>query len=214
MAYIVKPKYFNRDPMFRSEPDWPHDPDLPRQETISYLMNRGLRIPPERFPKKEILVSSHKIKNDVIDLGKWAVSERVREIWERFAPGQIEYMPVDVVKKNGGPINEHRYFYTNILNRLTTICWEGVKWTEVERKTGYRYVYLPHEYALGKQKLGIKLDRTGHTDINIWHEDNADQMSGWVFMSDELANAMRSSDITNLKYDHIEEDTCLQLLQC
>ena len=76
-------------------------------------------------------------------------------------------------------------------------------------KTGYRYVDLPHEYALGNQKLGIKLDRTGHTDIHIWHEDNASQMSSWVFISNELADAMSAADITDLKYEHIEEDKCL-----
>jgi hypothetical protein len=209
MAYVVTPKYFSRDPAFKFEPKPQSEVDFPTKETTFYLTAHGLRVPPERFPKKAILVSSHKIKNDVIDLGKWAVSERVREIWERFAPAQIEYLPVDVVRKNGEPINEHRYCYTNILNRLQTICWDGVEWTSVDPKRGYRYVDLPHEWALGKQKLGIKLDRTGHTDIHIWHEGNASQMSGWVYISDELADAMRAADITNLKYEHIEEDLCL-----
>ncbi|MGO4716274.1 imm11 family protein [Bradyrhizobium sp. 2TAF24] len=211
MAYVVTPKYFSRDPAFDFEPKWQSELDLPTKETTSYLVNHGLRVPPERFPKKAILVSSHKIKNDVVIAGisKWAISERVRAIWDKFAPGLIEYLPVEVVRKNGEPINEHRYCYTNILNRVQTICWDGVEWTSVEPKTGYRYVDLPHEWALGKQKLGIKLDRSGHTDIHIWHEDNADHMSSWVFMSDELADAMRAADITNLKYEHIEEDLCL-----
>lgn len=207
MAYLATPKEPYHSPDFEFEPDWPDESDLERKDSRCYLHFWGLPIPRDRFPKKVILRSKHNIKSDVIFCGcnKWVVSERVRDILSSVAPDQVDYIPIEIVKKNGTAINEHRYCYTNFLNSIETIRWSEVEFrVDVERKTGIRFVELPRDYFLGKKKLGIKLDRTGYEDVHIWHERNADRMSNWVFMSDHLVDAMRKANIPDMMYEYIE----------
>lgn len=54
--------------------------------------------------------------------------------------------------------------------------------------------------------LGLHVDRTGHEDIKIWYERGAGGISEWVFLSDDIAEAMAQAAITGPLFASVAEE--------
>ena len=212
MAFLVfspghHPAHRPQWPIYcKFEPDWPAEPEEREQKTWVLEME-GRRIPPERFPKRAILQTSRKLKDDILGIGtpNWTVNERVRDIFETIAPGQVEFMPYDILTKGRKPVNEHRYCFTNIIQRIDTIDWTA---TDLVRKpnpmSGVPSVDWPEAGPLGPPPR-ITIDKRKHPEIHVWHESSLCNLGHWVFVSNELEAALTEAEIQKLYYIPVAE---------
>ena len=205
IAFLPKPHHL---PTYEFDSDSADDSEVPVERATWYLALHGLRIPPERFPKKAILKSSHKITQDIICVWvtNWTVSCRTKKILESVAPKQVEFIPVEIVRsRDGNPVNDFNYFYTNILNRINTVDLTASNLTVngVHPRTGGVEVDWPEGGRW--TQLKIKIDKRPHPGVHIWHESDLGRFGEWVFVSNELAHAFKAANIEKLIYVHAEE---------
>lgn len=209
MAYVAMLPLLLHPPVFRCK-DYPgeRDAERPEGESEFELAKRGLPLPLDRFPRQATLVSSHRTLNDVIFAMsmKWAVSDRVRDIFEAIAPDQVEYIPVDLTRKNAKPVSDLRYYYINIRHGLETILWDRVKFSHKVYPNGWREVDTLVLNTIAGWDLGLQVDRKGHQDIKIWYERGAGGISEWMFMSDDIAEALAQAAVTGPLFAYVQEE--------
>jgi hypothetical protein len=188
------------------EPDGPAQPEEIEQKTW-WLALTGKRIPPEFFPKRAIMQKKRNLKYDILGVWSenWAVNERVKVILETIAPGQVEFIAFDMVTKSGSPVNEHRYFFTNILPRIDTIDWTATNLVRGQNPmSGRPSVDWPESGPLGAPPQ-ITINKKEHPGIHIWHESSLCNLGHWVFVSNELAAALNEAGIQKFYYISVTE---------
>jgi len=195
-------------PSFRFSPEWdPGGPDF--EDKTWLLLAEGRRIPPERVPKRGVLKTRHKAFDDVLGFNggeEWAVSDRVLRVFDRIAPGQVETVPIDLVRRNGQPLNDQHYHFINGLPRLDVIDWDKSNLVVSKEKSprGFHVVSGPVDPL---EPLRIVVSRARRNGAEIWHQiAHASSFAAWVFVSDSLAEALKAEGITGIKYDPISED--------
>jgi hypothetical protein len=205
MAYMIQRDWsLQHSPQFNFEPHWHPGGDNLVDETW-YMMGKGLRIPIAHVPKRGILIGSQKSLKDVValDIDAWCVSERFKMIVEKVAPGQIEYVPISLVRKNKEPLSDLQYYFINVLPRLDTINWHettGIVAGPDKMPSGHLDVELTEDAV-----PNFVLSRTRLSGIHIWHEIlHWSSFCGLIFISDELAKALMGS-VTGLIFNRMNE---------
>lgn len=208
MAYVMVLLYDQRNsPHFECRDDpGRYDSERADTDTTFYLASRGLPIPADRFPKQAKTISKRKVINDILYAAhmKWAVPERVRDILELHAPGQVEFIPVVLTRRGGALVNNSRYFYMNIRTGLRTVQWDKVTFKHKVHPNGWREIDSLFRYAPTPDH-GLQVDRTGHEDVKIWYELDAGPISQWVFTSDDILAALAKAGVTGPIAYHVPE---------
>lgn len=209
MAFLISADGdINSTPRFSWEPKWPaFGLDSPIEESIWFKQKHGVRILPEWVPEKAILKTSHRHLSDYLSPTNDTVlvSDKIKSIWEHFGPGEVEYIPIDLVHKNGEPASSQRYYFINVLKRLDAIDWAASNLILDKYPTprGFRDVKLPKGYP--DTEFDITISRQARVGIAIWGERDAGAYSSWVFVSDDVAGTMHLQNISGVIYQVVKE---------
>lgn len=169
--------------------------------TYAHLSYRGLRIPELLVPKKIVIEPASGPVLDFIEFGeKLGISQLARSTIERIAPGQAEFISFEV-EFIDGLVKE--YYFMNVLRRTVSLCWnKGNVFDRGRTPNGMRYVGLPPAWG---DPLDITIKREAHSGAHIWHEEDAGKISSWIFISDELGQALQESGATGMNLIRVKE---------
>jgi hypothetical protein len=103
-----------------------------------------LTIDPHEVPKKGVLKSKHKTIADVVSPMDQLVfvSSRVKDIWEAHAPGQVEFIPLELVRKNGTRVSDRDYYFFNIPNQIEALDYANSDLIVEKGRSGFGYRYI------------------------------------------------------------------------
>jgi len=166
--------------------------------------NRGLPIPSELVPRQAIVSHSRNKKVHLLDLEAyhgdkiWAVSQRLRQIFDELAPGQAEFLELDLRLENGEPAAPTPYYFVNFLRRFPSIVWAQSEF-EVSPEPdsrGQRQVIMP---KVAFERTRITVSRAADPTAEVWHDVAYDsQFGAYVFMSDKVVSAIKAEKIMGL----------------
>jgi hypothetical protein len=144
------------------------------------------------------------------------VSERAKDLIERFEPGTHQFFPVDFFNNIDGGFLEHRYIL-NVCNRIdsldhakTTFVLKHIRTTKnvdvnwwvpvqdlVRRKE--QHLIPPHLPNDTRSRFVFSLAKIGR--LHLWVDKYLSSGNGpWI--SDELAQAIIDAGMTGLKISH------------
>jgi hypothetical protein len=207
MAYVVSAKG-TYPPRFDWKPSWPVYRDAPVPEAIFFRQSYGLRIAPHEVPKRAVLKSSHKILSDLISPmdNTVLVSSVVKDIWDRLAPGQVEFIPIELVRGRGSPVSDKPITFSTSPIRSRHSSIPNRLWSSKKGRTGfgYRYVKLPFGW-FAETGLKLTVQSTARNGLSIWREWDSGDIASWIFVSDDVARAMKDAGCTGIEYMAVTE---------
>ncbi|HMT41744.1 MAG TPA: hypothetical protein PKC48_13450 [Sphingorhabdus sp.] len=203
MVYSIGVRYPYPINIGTSFPDANEDADrdvafLNPEEIDTVSLNRkraltsGYPVDPATVPTKLCWESKRYDPTDfIVSRGTLVVSERVREIIERFEPGVHQLLPVDVYRpKADAPIA--RYYWLVVCNRIdsvdekkTTFVWTGDKSNE-------RGLWLSE----GDESRQLVFNKAQIDARHIWRDKF---LAAGVLVSEELMMAFSEAGISGLE---------------
>lgn len=106
------------------------------------------------------------------------VSDRARQIFQELAPGEIEFLPVQVYQTNGRPFEAMQYWAIHVLTVLDALAWDETVWVtpvppQRDDPTAFMSIIKPvfYENKLGNHKV-------------FRFEVNGQVRSGWYVTKD------------------------------
>jgi hypothetical protein len=203
MAYLLTIDLDYSPVYFKFEPEWLQgDPDNVQDQTW-VLIQSGRRVPPDRVPKSAAPNVPLEELADVYRLNgqAWGVSRKFKAIVESLAPSDVEFIPIDIALRPG---YTETFYFINVLRWIDAIIWEKSDFLIKGKSRRNITIKLPEGQLEGKPRIMLSRDKIGNA--HIWHDfEGKFQFSDWVFASDALANKLRSSGITGLNLDFVEE---------
>ena len=148
-------------------------------------LHLGRAVKPEHVPTRILRAGSKKTLPDAEwAVGMFFVSDRFKEVVERFEPGRHQFFPTDFVSKDGS-LQAHMHFF-NVCNRLESVDRE-LTTTPFE----YGRAWRPDKGG----ELVFNLEQIG--DHHIWHDKNVHM---GLYVSDALHDALIDAGLTGLEF--------------
>ncbi|WP_444928417.1 imm11 family protein (plasmid) [Microbulbifer sp. SSSA002] len=190
MAYLIKLDYNSREPQFEflDEP----------QEMAIFGLSTGVHIDPSRFPTKAKEETKKKVIPDIFSMpGLNAVSQRFKDLVEEFEPGIHQFLPLDLFKKTGDPIDGNFYTF-NCGKRLDAVLnkHSNVEWMASNEVTGEPELDIDVRYTNYLSAPRIK----GH---HFWSSDY--QRVIGVYVSEEVFKRLKTEKFKYFKFQHWPE---------
>ena len=131
------------------------------------------------------------------------ISERAKALVESFEPGIHQFLPVEFVDVDGNLI-ENRWFLI-VCNRLDSIdrahvrgflLWRGKMWTPIQDFVRDMPDEIPPGYDIS-QKSELVFSRKKIGKAHFWNDKHLG--GGGIYISDEIAAALKSGGFTGLR---------------
>jgi len=192
---------------------------LPVLRTVDGVDARGARlntcfrtstpIPPELFPALPTRIVVRRGSDGlfpdsapVAQFGGRLASDRLKDLIEELEPGVHQFLPItEAVGTEGKPL-ERAFYFLNILTRLSAVVEEKstVEWAEI--KFGARFMKTK---LVAKNDFRLVLKRSVIDGHHIWR-GTRDELSTFLFCSDELKERMVHAGMRPVPTDHCEEE--------
>jgi hypothetical protein len=136
------------------------------EREYKYTIGHGYRVIADHVPKKALWrarKAEHAITDIASILGQTVVSEKFKELAEKFEPGVHQFIPVDIYDKAGGAISSRRY-WLNVCRRKD--CVDPVR-SKFEWVTDYSGVSgFWDDRAHPDSKLVFSKEKIG--EMHLW----------------------------------------------
>ncbi|KZK90547.1 hypothetical protein PsAD46_02168 [Pseudovibrio sp. Ad46] len=185
MAYLINLDYNSREPQFEFL-DEPQDMPL-------FGLSSGNILDPNRFPTKAKEETKKKVIPDIFSMpGLNAVSQRFKDRVEEFEPGVHQFLPLELFKKTGEPIDGNFYIFNcgkrldAVLNKHSPVGWGK-----------------PDDFT-GKPKLNIHNGNTNYLSVSrikghhFWCSDY--QRIIGVYVSNEVFKRLSKEKFKYFKF--------------
>jgi len=165
--------------------------------------NKGRAVSVEHFPKKILKNGPVRQISDMCRVrGFMMVSQKCKDLVEKFEPGVHQFSPVEVYwDKDEPPIGT--YYFFNICNRLDTTDREKTTWRWVEGKISSRWTTANIEYTgnhIPHPKLVFRKWANGKAAI--WCDKYLPDAN---MCSDAFHDATVAAGCSGIEYIHCEE---------
>lgn len=200
MVYLLKPV------------NCPYDPEEPMPTPLGFIaptlfykganeLKREFKPVPANLVHRRMEIGGDRLMPDFFSTQSayFFVSSRFRSLLERYAPGQVEYIELDLaIPTHKEPADA--YYFINVLGRRQMMNWE----LTLKRK---RRVYFwdgpPEAWVMNSPSPG---------HVAIWHEtdriEHGEKFCGdgtAVFVTDQLGNALDAAFPRQCRLRHIRE---------
>jgi len=168
----------------------------PHAPKVDFVRPNGAMLDPAELPSLARQVSPHKTIPDFINMmGCWCVSEPFQALVEAREPGVHAFYRLPLYRRDGSAI-ERSYYLFDVRQQIDAIDVEHSEVTWSEAAPGLRVLHVG-----SFEKLAV--DPVKVADRHVWRGKT--QLSGTVFLSDDLANAVVEAKLMKLRLQCVRD---------